>query len=415
MTNSKSILYKHIGAVHQSSPLTIVQRKVMNLFLLYAAKDLGSSDLHKIPLKQLKLGLGWSENSKTPEHLVDSLKDLVTTRIEWNILKKDKKSSWVASSMLASVGISDGVVSYSFSAHLRQLFAHKNIYAKLDMDTQKKLKSQGALVIWEYVMGVLSSEKVSSSVTDWVNYLTFLQLTGHEGTIYETRFALYRSKILEKAISEINEKTELTIAYETLVEKRQVSKIRFIVSRKTPALMEEIQHPLEKLGFPKGVVEEITGEFSSSDISDAIDYMKKYKDRSQIENPVAFFRKAIKEGWGRSEAILEELDNIDQLAGEDMLEKVHCKIRDDLEQSSIPDQEKKIRLAWINQFGETLYLSWLQKCKVVISNDEIELLFERRLDLDFVETRYHHDIRAIIQAINPDIRSISYSLYYDMI
>ena len=145
---------------------------------------------HQIGLRELIKEIGWENTEKTPQHFIDSIKRLNTTQVEWNILGKDKRRKWGVTTLLAGVEIEAGIVSYSYSQELRQWLGNPNIYASLDLEYQKKLKSKYSLALWEFF-----TEQLDSVQSTEINAkpIEFTKLRGLLGVQQNRTYSEYKN------------------------------------------------------------------------------------------------------------------------------------------------------------------------------------------------------------------------------
>src|SRR5689334_18125166 len=93
-------LKKHVNAIHSSSAMTLVQRKITNALLYNAYDNLLKKDEHQISIKKLCELIGYDSNDH--KLLKKALKDLLAIVIEWNVIRESSTNStevWNASSI----------------------------------------------------------------------------------------------------------------------------------------------------------------------------------------------------------------------------------------------------------------------------------------------------------------------------
>ena len=99
---TKEILIKTTGAIHMtaSRSLSLVERKISNIFLKNAYDNLVKKDEHKIKINELIKSLGW-DTRKNYNDIKLAIKKLVDTTLEFNSFGKDKINEWYVCSLLA--------------------------------------------------------------------------------------------------------------------------------------------------------------------------------------------------------------------------------------------------------------------------------------------------------------------------
>lgn len=214
---------KHVGAVHVSGRLSLMQRKVSNVLLMNAYEDMLGKDVHRIAVKDLAEIVGFDSNNRAV--LKDAVKSLMSLVLEWNILDARGREGWEAMPMLAYAAIKGGYCSYAYPERLKEKFYNPEIYARISIGMQRRFSSGYALTLHE---NLVRFRKVGSS--GWLTVETLKTLLGVEGNAYYTEFRRFNSKILKPAVSEINANSDIKVGAEVRREARRVSAVRFLVS-----------------------------------------------------------------------------------------------------------------------------------------------------------------------------------------
>lgn len=393
-------IIKHIAAVHNSSALTLTQRKISNIFLENALKTISEDKDHMIPVKHLMEAIGWSDSSHVNDDLKENLKGLARIQIEWNILEKDKKNKWVASTLLAHVAIKAGFVYYSYSRALRSLFAQPNVYARLNLDIQKDFNNKYALILWEFIWGDLSSKKEDKIETDWVVYPTLLKLMGLAGSAYTKRFALFKERILFPALTEINEKADILVHFDEKKLGKKTTHMRFIGERKNNRIIDEkkkeqnqindnLEQQLYDIGLNNRSIQSIIHAYKEDEIMNALAYYTAYSQRKTVENPVAFFKKALQEGWcvpkNNSNNLSVYLTKDDNHLNQELISNT------DEDQAS-----QQIRGMILQEIGASQYRSWFLKARFRVIDNHLEITAPSSFIKDHMEIHFSHCLKNII-------------------
>jgi len=186
----------------------------------HAFVDLGDTEVFEISLSSLKWRLGF--NSWNNKYLQESLKKLITTAVEFNLLNKDKED-WAASALLASVRFKGGICYYSFSPILREKLHKPNIYSKLNLSLIKLFSSKYSLCLYE-----ISIDYMKINATPFIPLDVFKQLMGVAPHQYR-EFKRLKSRVIEPAIKELNTVAWFTIALEYKKEGRKIVAIKFLL------------------------------------------------------------------------------------------------------------------------------------------------------------------------------------------
>ena len=102
---------KNVAAIHVSGKLTLLQRKLSNVLLLNAYDTLIYQSSHAIDARTLCTMIGY--NSNDMETLKQSLRGLVETSAEWDMLDEQGQQEWGVSSLLSYAKLKGGVCEYA--------------------------------------------------------------------------------------------------------------------------------------------------------------------------------------------------------------------------------------------------------------------------------------------------------------
>ncbi len=188
-------LIKNSAVIAISNKISLLQRKIFNFLIAHAYSDLAKVDNYKIDIKYLK-SIVWF-NSKNIIYLKESLKQLMSTVVEFNLLGKDKES-WSATTLLSSVEFSDGKCTYSFSPVLRKKLHQPNIYAKIKLSMMKLFSSKYALCLYEIFIDYHNIWQ-----TPVISLDEFRKLMGIEESQY-TEFKRLSLRVIKPALKELN-------------------------------------------------------------------------------------------------------------------------------------------------------------------------------------------------------------------
>lgn len=241
---AKNEVVKHVGAIHISNSLSLLERKVSNVLLRNAWDSLLTADVHTIKIRDLAQAVGF--NSGDMELIKDTLRALRNIEIQWNTLGRDRKNVWTTSGILASIRIFEGsgVCEYSYPPPLRSILRNPNIFARLNLLIQRQFGSKYALALWEYASGELSLSADEGAkercLTEWIAVEALRRLLGSENPAYD-EYKIFNRDVLKPAVSEINRISNLEILEtETQREKRKITALRFSIASK-----ETYQLPLD--------------------------------------------------------------------------------------------------------------------------------------------------------------------------
>lgn len=325
MGTKRKVLKKHASTIHCMNNLSLMSRKISNVLLYHAYPTLKDQDEHEISISHLIKLL--SINTNNVDVIKNSLRQLVSTVIEWNILEHDTGAEdWTATSILASVNLSQGICRYSYSPRMKQMLYEPSVYGKVSLLIQARFKSSYGLALYENCSRYRNIQQTKD-----FSLAEFRQLMGVKDEQYQV-FRDFKKRVLDKAVDEVNTCSDLLIKYDLSRLGRKVSNIKFYITEKDVKkrfLGKKIENEIhtdvdntltEKLisefGISKKIVTEIGKNYSNDFILEKIKIIensKSYKE-GQIQDLGAYLLSALKKDYQEpktsSEAINQKLKKI---------------------------------------------------------------------------------------------------------
>ncbi len=299
---------KHVGAIHINGKLTLLQRKIANVLLLNAYEELVVKEKHQIAIKTLAEIIGFDSNDH--QLIKNALETLAKTIIKWNILDKDGVEEWGVSSMLAHAHIKYGICNYSYSIALREKLYNPEIYARINLDIQKRFASGYALTLYE---NCLRYRNVG--ITGWITLEMWRELLGIEDGQYSL-FKDFNKRVLKPAIQEINETSDIVLSTEYKREKRRVTALKFYIQDNPqhclplldpPTLpeqldaqrmsMDAIEQRLIAFGLSPKQARQVAACYDEAYISANLAVVEQILQQNPTEEPVNYILKALREDF----------------------------------------------------------------------------------------------------------------------
>ena len=235
--SSSESVKKHVAAIHTSGELSLLERKMANVFLLNAYDDLLTKRTHDISVKLLSAMIGWDESNNV-ERLQDALEKLTSTSVVFDLMG-DGKGSWAVVSMLSFGEIINGVCSYRYDEYLAEKMYDPEIYATINIGIQRQLRGGYSLALYE---NCLRYKNVGS--TGWWEMDKFRRLIGAESEYYDI-FKVLNAKIIKPSVDEINKSSDIFVTPEFKKESRKIIAIRFLVRENSQQAIFKKEEPDE--------------------------------------------------------------------------------------------------------------------------------------------------------------------------
>ena len=286
---------KNVAAIHVSGKLTLLQRKLSNVLLLNAYDTLMHHQTHRIDARTLCTMIGY--NSNDMETLKASLRGLVETLAEWDMLDAEGQQEWGVSSLLAYAKLKGGVCEYAYSAALAEKLHDPKVFALINLNIQKRFTSGHALALYENCYRF-----VRTGSTGWWPLELFRRLMGVNDSAYYETFKHLNAKIIKPAVAEVNKTSNIIVTPETRKMGRAVTDIRFRISenpqlaildlddgagvRNTP-----VYDRLRVLGVSDRLARQWISEHGTGFVEEKLAYVA---TREDVKNPVRYLQAAIK-------------------------------------------------------------------------------------------------------------------------
>ena len=221
-TSNQLGVKKHTAIIQSSNTLSLLQRKICNALLYHAYPNLSTQDEHEITVKDLCRLILYNGNNQSV--IKEALAELVSTRVEWNIVEEgSKEEDWSASAVLADVNLKGGLCKYSYSNRMKKLLHNPTMFAKLNLYIQSHFRSSYGLALYENC-----TRYENLPHTRWFDMDTFRKLMGVSKEHYKI-FRDFKRRVLDKAIEEVNSYSDLFIEAEFQKKGSTVTQLRFLI------------------------------------------------------------------------------------------------------------------------------------------------------------------------------------------
>ncbi|MEL6572953.1 MAG: replication initiation protein [Pseudomonadota bacterium] len=291
----RATVKKNVAAIHVSGKLTLLQRKLSNVLLLNAYDTLIHHQTHRIDARTLCTMIGY--NSNDMETLKASLRGLVETSAEWDMLDENGQQEWGVSSLLAFAKLKGGVCEYAYSAALAEKLHDPKVFALINLNIQKRFTSGHALALYENCYRF-----VRTGSTGWWSLELFRRLMGVNDSAYYETFKHLNAKIIKPAVTEVNKTSNIILTPETRKMGRAVTDIRFKIAENPQLAIMNIDDGAGARNSPvydrlraQGVSDRLARqwivEHGTAYVEEKLAYVA---GRDDVQNPARYLQAAIK-------------------------------------------------------------------------------------------------------------------------
>jgi plasmid replication initiation protein len=301
----KKYIVKSNSLVEARYRLSLQESQVILWLLTQIRPDDEDFKPHTLDITEFAELTGVSVDSRYSE-LRKITKQLMQRVME--IYEPEKNSllqvSWLSSARYES---KKGCVSLCFDPSLKpHLLKLKSHFTKLDIVDTLKLKSVHAIRVFELLLQYL----IIGNRT-----ITLEELRGYCGVRKDEHilYANLKSRVIDRAKTEINAKTEYEIDYTEIKESRKVVAIDWTIKKKhiqlegTAQKVRQLQKEyrsesalidsLVEYGFSRAIAKRFITNNGEDAVSDALKAVNIQVERATVKNPRAMIQTAIKERW----------------------------------------------------------------------------------------------------------------------
>lgn len=286
ITKKSLVLKKHSAMIQTNAKrLTLMQRKMINFFL-YKLQEQGIKDYYSTTISEVKDICGILEtNNKKIKSQLNSLKN---ASIEYNYLNKDKNEVWGFLTLIPwlEVEFGTGEINYEIPIALKKRLIRPLIYTPLNLLLISKFRSKYSIVLYEFLRDYIGSPKIPLVSIDDIKILL-----GVEDNKYRF-FKDLKNRVLDVAMEEINDITELNCDYDVVKGRRsKITHIQFIVEEKKNWNFDNLEDTINSNGKEKEKEKDVKELFSNRD-----DILKTLKEEHRISNIYKIIVPYLKEG-----------------------------------------------------------------------------------------------------------------------
>lgn len=369
-SQSERKIKKHSSIVQIGNMTTLLERKAMNS-LIWLAKD----QLKRHPgsrvfqcdigiIKRLS-GLTDSDNAD----LKDALRNLSNTKIEYNILNKDKtkEERWIFS-FLAEVKIVTAgrgkptSISFEFPSTVLKVIQNPRLFVKLDLLIIRGLNSKHSVALYELMKDYQNLGQYRIAIQD------FKRLMGVQPEQYGI-FTMLRKRVLDKAIEEINEKTDIFVSYDLEKNGRKIEAILLKVASRSKEQLpadttKAIEDKLKQYWIKHKTIETLLKKHDLQYLWANITIVEEQIKQGKVSNPVGYLLKAFQNDYRPIETELTK----------EQKEKLANKQTEERSKKKLMLEEEGQRRAFEKRKVETIKARLIEQSQELVSDRKVSFV-----------------------------------------
>ncbi|CAB3767410.1 replication initiation protein [Paraburkholderia humisilvae] len=304
--------------VFPEKPLSVLQRRLFNACVYFAQRK---PDLQSwvVQLSQLEPIIGYNDSSNR-RYIMGELISLMKAHVIWDATVNPEDRKLTASTLLADVTylVDQRAYEFSFSPKLRGVLLNPEIWQRLDLAISQRFRSMGSPPLYEWCKRY--ERTGTTSRWAWEDFRHAVVGIVKEDSIY-LQYKFFKSKILKRAIAEVNELSDIDVTLREHKNGRVVEQIQFEVHRKNSGQLAADVNPdlpddspsavtlLEKvleIGVTPNRAAQIVNDYSANDIRAALRHVllrDAATDKEPLKSRASFFISSLENGYARPSAV----------------------------------------------------------------------------------------------------------------
>ena len=199
-----------VNAKSVGSEFTVLDRKLFNILLGHAYRNLQTNKTHRIALDELT-GLFFGSGRSLP--IRESLERLWNQKIAIDYvddegIKHEMRCHYLSFDMSHFEG---GYIIYAFDPLLMKFLRNPKVYSQIQLNTVRKFRTNHALKLYEQMRMVFSRFRPVFTCTVEEAH-EFFEIPAD--SVYRKRPDAFRARVIEPAVSQVNELAEFDVGVE---------------------------------------------------------------------------------------------------------------------------------------------------------------------------------------------------------
>lgn len=320
---AEKVVRKHVAIIHAHSMMSALQRKIFNV-LLYEAHH--ATNKHEnndsvsiecsMPLSALSKEVKFKSNNI--QYLKESIDELASLKIEWNLLKDRVPTNISFLNMRVLQGsptfYKDGLFNFSFHKVMLSLLNTPSVYGTIDLEIQSQFESKYGHALYENASRLVNLQKEKIIELD-----VFRKIFCVQENKYETMRELRRN-VITKSTEEVNDLANFTVNIEDIKSNNKIIAFKLNVQDKKKItkfhLKSEPNDARGKLieaitltfgNIKEQVLNSILKNYLDDYIFEKIAYTKKHAKKEHTNlYPIAYFISALKNDFRSNESTIQK-------------------------------------------------------------------------------------------------------------
>jgi plasmid replication initiation protein len=289
-----------LAIVPKKDRISILARKVYNVMMHYAQEQGIEQPVYRVRLRDIVVGIDF--NSKNDEIIKEHLRQMVTTKIEWQSPTKGEGAKWTVSALIAHAELikekGELFLEWSYAINIKAGILNPERFARISLAFQSEFKSMPGLVLYEICSRYVQNEAFEGLTPrqHWTWWRPVLTGAPEDQVGIYLEWKYFNRDVIKKAVIEVNQITNFEVkVIEHAGKGRAIGDIQFSVRLKmqkklplttpTPVNLKDIGRAIVA-GVHQEKAESLLSKHGDKNFTEAIDALEKRQKRTNQE-PVA--------------------------------------------------------------------------------------------------------------------------------
>jgi hypothetical protein len=290
-----------LAIVPTKDRISILARKVYNVMMHFAQEQGPEQQIYRVRLRDVINGIDF--NSKNTDVIKDHLRQMVTTKVEWQSPTKGEGAKWAVSALIAHAElINEGgevFMEWSYAVNIKHEILDPQRYARISLAFQAEFRSMPGLALYEICSRYIDNPGGLTARQHWTWWRPVLTGAPESQVGIYSEWKYFKRDVIKGAVAEVNQITDLEIeAIEHRSTGRSIGDLQFRIRRKeqkklpfgtapTPVNLRDIGRAIN-LGVQQDKAEKLLAKFDEAVFGQALDALESRfnrKDLGEVRTP----------------------------------------------------------------------------------------------------------------------------------
>jgi Initiator Replication protein len=304
LTDTRRPLKKSVDTlaiVPTKDRISILARKVYNVMMHFAQEQGADQPYYRVRLRDVVKGIDF--NSNNTEVIKEHLRQMVTTKVEWQSPTKGEGAKWAVSALIAHAELvnekGEVFMEWSYAVNIKQEILDPQRYARISLAFQAEFRSMPGLALYEICSRYVDNPGGVTARQHWTWWRPVLTGAPESQVGIYSEWKYFKRDVLKGAVAEVNHITDLEIeAIEHKSSGRSVGDLQFKVKRKeqvklpfgtapTPVNLKDIGRAIQA-GVAQDKAERLLAKFGEGKFTlgvEALELRMQRKNMGDVRTP----------------------------------------------------------------------------------------------------------------------------------